>query len=590
MIKLGLKWHHFGDFSVHQKEIVEMRRITVVGLVLCLVALNGFAQRSIKEEYKLKFDDVLNLIESKYVDKPDYDGLIEKAIVGMVKELDPHSEYMTAEEYDRMNEPLTGNFEGIGVQFNILKDTIAVVSPISGGPSERLGIRSGDKIVVIEDTVVAGIGITNRDVINKLRGDKGTKVRINIYRRGVDDLIDYTIERDKIPIFSLDAGYMLTEEIGYVKLNRFSQSTMEEFYEALDKLEPKGMKHLVLDLRGNSGGYLNTAIQLSDEFLGDNSLVVYTEGVSNPKRDHFATKRGRFEKGKLVVLIDEGSASASEIVAGAIQDHDRGLILGRRSFGKGLVQRPFKLRDGSTLKLTTARYYTPAGRCIQRPYDEGNDAYRNESQRRIDNGELFSLDSIHLDDQQEFLTDNKRKVYGGGGILPDIFVPLDTSENSEFLRELLSNGLFYQYINEYVDANRDQLNASYPNFEAFDANFSVEGEFLDNFFAFAEKEMKPKKVEVDGTVEVKIGDEEIVLQVDTATVTAEKEKDFATRKAEGLETSGKVIRTRLKALLARSIWQTEAFYRVFNAEDDAVKKAIESIDDKTFRRMKLSYN
>ncbi len=375
-------------------------------LVAFFLAGNVLAQRTIEEDHKLKFDDVLNLIESKYVDNPDYNNLVDEAIVAMVKELDPHSEYMTAEEYKKMSEPLQGNFEGIGIQFNILKDTIAVVSPISGGPSEKLGIRSGDKIVEIEDTVVAGIGVTNRDVIDKLRGDKGTKVRIKIFRRGVKDLIDYTIVRDKIPIFSLDAAYMLTDEIGYVKLNRFSQSTMPEFYEALDELEPQGLKHLVLDLRGNSGGYLNTAIQLSDEFLADKDLIVYTEGVSNPKREHFATKRGRFEKGKLVVLINEGSASASEIVAGAVQDHDRGLIIGRRSFGKGLVQRPFKLRDGSTLKLTTARYYTPSGRCIQRPYDEGNEEYRKENQRRRDNGELFSLDSVEVNEEEKFTTDS----------------------------------------------------------------------------------------------------------------------------------------------------------------------------------------
>jgi carboxyl-terminal processing protease len=490
---------------------------------------------------------------------------------------------MTAEEYKKMSEPLTGNFEGIGVQFNILKDTIAVVSPISGGPSEKLGIRSGDKIVVIEDTIVAGIGIKNRDVINKLRGDKGTKVRVKIYRRGVKDLIDYTIIRDKIPIYSVDASYMLNEEIGYVKVNRFAQSTMEEFYTALDELEPLGMQHLVLDLRGNSGGYLNTAIQLSDEFLSDKNLIVYTEGASNPKRESFATSRGRFEKGKLVVLIDEGSASASEIVSGAVQDHDRGLIIGRRSFGKGLVQRPFKLRDGSTLKLTTARYSTPAGRCIQRPYEEGNDEYRKEGQRRRDNGELFSADSIHLENQEEFLTDNKRKVYGGGGILPDLFVPLDTSENSEFLRELLSNGLFYQYINEYVDVNREELNTKYPEFEAFEAQFGIEGQFMDDFFAFAEKELEPTKDTLDNVSE----DAEAVLTDQGDDV---DEKDFAQRKEEGMKVSGTIIQTRLKALLARTLWQTEAFYRVFNAEDDAVIKAIESIDDKTFRKLKLSYN
>ena len=567
------------------------------GLLLSVFVVgNVAAQRTIKEEYKLKFDDVLNLIESKYVDNPDYTALVDEAIVGMVKELDPHSEYMTAEEYQKMNEPLKGNFEGIGVQFNITKDTITVVSPISGGPSEKLGIRSGDKIVMIEDTVVAGIGITNRDVIDKLRGDKGTKVRIKIYRRGVKDLIPYTIVRDKIPIYSLDASYMLTEEIGYVKLNRFSQTTMPEFYEALDKLEPQGMKHLVLDLRGNSGGYLNTAIQLSDEFLADKELIVYTEGVSNPKRESFATSKGRFEKGKLVVLIDQGSASASEIVSGAIQDHDRGLIIGRRSFGKGLVQRPFKLRDGSTLKLTTARYYTPSGRCIQRPYDEGNDEYRKENQRRRDHGEFFSADSVEIDEEQKFSTDNNRIVYGGGGILPDIFIPLDTSENSEFLTKLLSNGLFYQYVNEYVDDNRNELNEKYPDYEAFEAGFDMDNAFVDEFLKYAKHELQHKKddkLNAD-SLEVKIGEEEgeiedgeMIDELKTAAVDNTLDDEMI---AEGMEVSGKIIRTRLRALLARTLWKTEAFYRVFNAEDDAVKQAIESIEDKTFRKMKLSYN
>lgn len=564
------------------------RLLTILALV-AFMAFGASAQRTIKEEHKLKFDDVLNLIDSKYVDNPDYNTLVDEAIVAMVKELDPHSEYMTAEEYKQMSEPLKGNFEGIGVQFNITKDTITVVSPISGGPSEKLGIRSGDKIVIIEDTVVAGVGITNRDVIDKLRGDKGTKVRIKVYRRGKKDLIDYTIVRDKIPIYSLDASYMLTEEIGYVKLNRFSQTTMPEFYEALDELEPQGMKHLVLDLRGNSGGYLNTAIQLSDEFLSDEELIVYTEGVSNPKREHFATNRGRFEKGKLVVLINEGSASASEIVSGAVQDHDRGLIIGRRSFGKGLVQRPFKLRDGSTLKLTTARYYTPSGRCIQRPYDEGNDEYRKETQRRKDHGELFIEDSIVVDEEQVFKTDNNRTVYGGGGILPDIFVPLDTSENSEFLTELLSNGLFYQYINEYVDANRKELNEKYPDYEAFEEGFVLDDSFVNEFIEFAKHELHHEVDDAlsDEDAEVKVNGEEVNVDVDDIRDDVSVNQEMID---EGMKVSGKIIKTRLRALLARTLWQTEAFYRVFNAEDDAVMKAIESIDDKTFRKLKLSYN
>jgi len=563
-----------------------MRQINVWMIMLSLVATQVYGQRTITEEYKLKFDDVLNLMDNKYVDEPEFASLIDEAIVGMVKELDPHSEYMTAEEYKKMSEPLTGNFEGVGIQFNILKDTILVVSPISGGPSEKLGIRSGDKIVTIEDTVVAGIGITNRDVIDKLRGKKGTKVSVGIYRRGVSQLVDYTITRDKIPIFSVDASYMLTPEIGYVKLNRFSQTTMKEFYESLDELQPKGMKHLVLDLRGNSGGYLNTAIQLSDEFLEDANLVVYTEGASNPKREHFATRKGRLEKGKIVVLINEGSASASEIVSGAVQDHDRGLIIGRRSFGKGLVQRPFKLRDGSTLKLTTARYYTPSGRCIQRSYEDGNEEYRKERNRRSAQGEYFNADSIHVDSEQKYYTDNKRVVYAGGGIVPDIFVPLDTTEGSDLLSNLVRKGYFNQFINEYVDVNRDELKTTYPNFETYDSNFTVDGAFLDKFLAYAEKE--------DAITNKKeVADSSEAATTETAEDLEEKvaaEKQAKVKRNKDLKTSNNLIRLRLKALLARTLWKTEEFYRVFNSSDKVVYKAIESIEDKTFRKLKLSYN
>jgi len=525
----------------------------ILWVLMMAVAPVAFGQRTINEEHKLKFDDVLSLVQDKYVEKADFDKLIDKAIVGLVAELDPHSEYMTAEEYKRMNEPLQGNFEGIGVQFNILKDTITVVSPISGGPSEKLGIRSGDRIVEIEDTVVAGIGITNNDVIKKLRGDKGTKVRVKILRRGVPEPIAYTIVRDKIPIFSVDAGYMLNEEVGYIKINRFAQSTMDEFYTAMNKLEPKGMKHLVLDLRGNSGGYLNTSIELADEFLENNALIVYTEGATSERKDNNATSRGRFHKGKLVVLIDEGSASASEIVSGAVQDHDRGLIIGRRSFGKGLVQRPFRLRDGSTLKLTTARYHTPSGRCIQRPYEAGQDEYRKENKRREDHGELFTADSIHFDENEKYFTNNKRVVYGGGGIMPDIFIPVDTSENSKYLRDLLTKGTLFTLVSEYVDANRDQLKAEYPQFEDFEAKFQVEGPFLDAFLAQAEKD----SVEFD---------------------------------AEGMAISGKNIKLRLKARMASSLWGTEEFFRIINRDDPAVKAALDAIQDKTFKKLKLAYN
>lgn len=521
-------------------------------VALLVLSFGALAQQDIKGEARMKFEEVLSLMDEKYVEKPPFDKLIDKAIVAMVQELDPHSEYMTADEYKKMNEPLQGNFEGIGVQFNILKDTITVVSPISGGPSEKLGIRSGDRIVEIEDTVVAGIGITNNDVLKKLRGDKGTKVNVKILRRGVSAPIAYTIVRDKIPIYSVDAGYMLKPEVGYIKINRFAQSTMEEFNTALSKLKPLGMTSLVLDLRGNSGGYLNTAIDLSDEFLDNNELIVYTEGATSPRKDSNATPKGSFATGKLVVLIDEGSASASEIVSGAVQDQDRGLIIGRRSFGKGLVQRPFRLRDGSTLKLTTARYHTPSGRCIQRPYEAGQDEYRKENERRAEQGEWFSADSIKFNENEKFFTQNKRVVYGGGGIMPDIFIPIDTSENSKYLRDILNKGVLFTFVSEYVDAHRDELKKTYPTYEDFETNFQVEGPFMDEFLAQAEKD----SVKYD---------------------------------AEGMVVSGKTIRLRLKARVASTLWGTEEFFRVINREDEAVNAAITAIENKTFKKLKLAY-
>jgi carboxyl-terminal processing protease len=530
-----------------------MQRVAFIVLMLSLTSLTVFGQRTIQDGQRLKFDDILNYMETKYVDSVELEPLLEQAVRAMVEELDPHSEYMTADEYKKMNEPLAGNFEGIGIQFNIIKDTIAVVSSISGGPSEALGIRSGDKIVTIEDSTVAGTGITNRDVIKKLRGDKGTVVNVGVFRRGVKDILSFAITRDKIPIFSIDASYMLDDQTGYIKLNRFSHTSMDEYNEAMDGLTASGMKNLIFDLRGNSGGYLKTAIDLADEFLGTKDLIVYTEGISSPRRESAATSIGRFEKGKLVILINEGSASASEIVSGAVQDHDRGLIIGRRSFGKGLVQRPFKLRDGSVLKLTTARYYTPSGRCIQRPYDEGEEAYRKENKRRQDNGELFHEDSVVFDESQRFETDNKRIVYGGGGVMPDIFIPLDTSENSDLYVDLWSKGLFNQYVNEYVDANRKELKEDYPEFEDFEKGFIIDDKIMDEFIEAA----KENEIEVDSA--------DLVI-------------------------SSHLIRTRIKALTARSLWKTQEFFRVINREDEVVKKALEAIDDKTFKKLRLSYN
>ncbi|MGB1032256.1 MAG: S41 family peptidase, partial [Flavobacteriales bacterium] len=362
------------------------------------------AQKTDPQSTTEKFGTLLYYIEQMYVDSVDSEALTEKAIRGMLEDLDPHSSYISSSDVQDANAPLKGNFDGIGIQFNILKDTILVVSPISGGPSEKLGIQAGDKIVTVDGQVVAGVGITNNDVRDKLMGPKDTKVTVGIKRKGAKKLIDFDIIRDKIPIYSVDASYMLDDNIGYIKVNRFGKTTMQELREGLVKMKNQGMKDLVLDLQGNGGGYLQTAIEMADEFLSEQKLIVFTQGRAFPKDDFYAKREGLFEKGRLVVLIDEGSASASEIVSGAIQDWDRGLIIGRRSFGKGLVQRPVPLPDGSEVRLTVQKYYTPSGRCIQKPYDDGVEAYRNEKYDRYDSGELYSIDGVEFPDSLKYAT------------------------------------------------------------------------------------------------------------------------------------------------------------------------------------------
>ncbi len=499
-----------------------------------------------------KFSTLLQIIEFAYVDSVDGPKLTESAIIEMLKKLDPHSAYISKEEVERVNEPLEGSFDGIGVTFQLFEDTIIVISPVPGGPSDKLGILAGDKIVKIEGVNATGKEITNDWVMKRLRGQKGTTVNISIKRSGKNELIDYSIIRDKIPLNSIDAAYMVTSKIGLIKLTRFSKTSMEEFTESLAKLKEQGMKSLILDLRANSGGYLDVAVKLSDEFLTAEKLIVYTEGLRSPRQDFDATTTGGFELGRLVVLINEGSASASEIVSGAVQDWDRGLIVGRRSFGKGLVQRPFKLPDNSMVRLTTARYHTPTGRCIQKPYEEGSDEYAQDFKHRLDNGELVSADSIKFPDSLKYFTPGKRVVYGGGGIMPDVFMPIDSTRFSDYYTDLVRKSVFNDFVISYLDKNRTNLLEKYADIESFKKNFKIDDEIYTSF---------GKKAADEGVLR---------------------------KPADKYYYPDEKIKIQIKALIARNLWNMNAYFEVISMIDDELNKAINLIEDgKMFNELKL---
>ncbi len=523
------------------------RKISNWGLLLLAIVLaipfgKASAQETVQEN-QLKFARLLRLVDGYYVDSANVEQLTEDAIVHLLSELDPHSTYISKEEVAKMNEGLKGNFEGIGISFNIYKDTLLVTTTISGGPSEKIGLRAGDRIVEVDGKNVAGIGLKNSDVFDLLRGKKGTEVNLKIVRKTSPAPLDFKVIRDKIPIFSLDASYMLDESTGYIKLNKFSATTNDEFEEAIKELKTQNLQNLVLDLRGNGGGYLNAAVAISDQFLNDDHLIVYTNGRNDPKRDYDATNNGYFEKGNLVILTDEGTASASEIVSGAVQDWDRGLIIGRRSFGKGLVQKPFFLTDGSMVRLTTAHYYTPSGRCIQKPYDDGVGEYKKDYFNRMSNGEMFSADSIHFDDDLKHKTlVNGRNVYGGGGIMPDIFVPLDTSHHYSYLNKLRRKNVTYNFVLDFVDQNRESIHQKYSDFEAFNENFKIT--------------------------------DDVVAEVVERGVKEGVEKD-----EESLEFVKESLRKELKAYIARDLFSRNDMFKVLNGDDDVISKALEVLDN-----------
>ncbi len=544
----------FGNY-IYQHETMK-KNIFPTLLLFLFHAAQLSAQIKNTTETTDKFSTLLNYIEMMYVDTVNASELTEKAIVHMLEKLDPHSVYLSKEEVQSANEPLQGSFDGIGVQFQILHDTIQVIEPIQGGPSEKLGIRSGDKIVRIDGENVAGIGVKNSDVMKKLKGPKGTKVTVGIERNRDIELLYYTITRDKIPIYSTDASYMAAPGIGYVKISRFAQTTADEMRKAIAELRAEGMKDLIIDLQGNGGGLLDIAVEMCDEFISGNRLLVYTEGRSFPRdeRRADAEKKGVFEKGRLIVLIDESSASASEILSGAVQDWDRGLIIGRRSFGKGLVQRPVRLPDGSMVRLTVQKYFTPSGRCIQKSYEDGLAEYEKDKEKRFKNGELFSLDSLNLPDSLRYFTNlKKRTVYGGGGILPDIFVPLDTSENSNYFSEMLRTGVNNDWVMEYTNVSRATLLKKYPTIKDFTSSYELPETAMSEMIA----RLNDKKV-------------------------AFNEAEF--------ETSEHAIKIRTKALIARNLYDGEAFYVFINELNPALKKAVQVLQDGSFEKMKLAYS
>jgi carboxyl-terminal processing protease len=488
-----------------------------------------------------KLDQILKLVENRYVDSVDTEDLTDKTIAELLTQLDPYSAYIPAANYEEANQPLEGNFEGIGIEFYKLNDTILVVSALSGGPSEQVGLRGGDKIVTVDSVLVAGQNLSNEAIIKKLRGKKGSKVRVGIKRNGQKELMSFTITRDRIPIYSVDIAYLVAPAVGYIKINKFSATTADEFRQAFVKLSSSTpLKGLVLDLRGNPGGYLDAAIRLADEFLPDGKLITYTEGRTQPRRDFSSSSSGLFETGKLVVLIDEGSASASEIVSGAIQDWDRGEVIGRRSFGKGLVQEQFDMRDGSAVRLTVSRYYTPSGRSIQKPYESGKSS--DDFLERLERGELFSADSIHQNDSLQFRTASGRLVFGGGGIMPDVFVPADSNKFSDYFNAINNTGTLIQFSYVYADQQREQLER-FKTAEAFVKGFQVDAALVQALIAYAKSEGIENKGEA-------------------------YKKDLDT------------IRLYLKANIGRQLFSNEAFFPVIQQRDKTLIKALEVLRTK----------
>lgn len=521
-----------------------MQRITSFFIILATVCLSINAQTALDEQLK-KLIISTATINGHYVDSVDTEKLVEDAIRGMLENLDPHSSYSTAEQTKRLNEPLQGSFDGIGIQFNLLDDTLMVIQTITGGPSEKAGVMAGDRIISVGDTTIAGVKMPQEEIVKRLRGPRGTKAVLGIIRDGIPETLHIEVVRDKIPLNSVDAAFMITPHTGLIRFSNFAMTTHKEVVEAIDKLKEQGMTNLILDLTQNGGGFLQAAAEIASEFLPKGDMIVYTQGRAYPPQ-HFASRGGNaFQNGKVIVLIDEYSASAAEILAGAIQDQDRGLVVGRRSFGKGLVQRPVDLPDGSMIRLTISKYYTPSGRCIQKPYEKGKQhEYRMDVINRFNRGELTNADSIHFPDSLKYQTLRKgRTVYGGGGIMPDYFVPLDTTRNTALYRWIVAKRILVNENLRYLAQHRTELKREYPDFASFRSKYTVPCSLVDKMMQEGKKTFKEK-----------VSDKE-------------EEKTVA------------LLSNMVKALTARDLWDMSEYFAIIYDDDDIVRKAVQLMEE-----------
>ncbi|MBR6698985.1 MAG: PDZ domain-containing protein [Bacteroidaceae bacterium] len=513
-----------------------------IGILSCL--LSAKAQKSVDEQIRKLIISTVT-INNYYVDSVDTEKLVEDAIRGMIEKLDPHSAYSTAEQTKRLNEPLQGSFDGIGVQFNILDDTLMVIQTVTGGPAEKAGVMAGDRIISVGDTAIAGVKMPQEEIMKRLRGPRGTKAHLGIMRDGIGETIYIDVIRDKIPLNSVDAAFMVTPHTGLIRFSNFAATTHEEVVEAIKKLKAQGMKNLILDVTQNGGGFLQAAAEIASELLPKDDLIVYTKGRAIQPQSFLSRGGSAFQDGKVIVLVDEYSASAAEILAGAVQDQDRGLVVGRRTFGKGLVQRPVDLPDGSMIRLTIAKYYTPSGRCIQKPYEKGKQQeYRMDVINRFNHGELTNADSIHFPDSLRFQTLKKgRTVYGGGGIMPDYFVPLDTTKNTSLYRQIVAKRILIDANLRYLAKHRNELKQKFPTFEDFRRKYEVPRELIDNILAEAKKALKDKYP---------------------------KDEDKKTTE---------LLKRMLRALAARDLWDMNEYFAIIYEDDDIVNKAIQLMEE-----------